>query len=65
MARKHCGGKKSPGPKTVPVQPYRRPKPGDTCYGPGAWAEDGPGRAAQAVQAVENRGLSAPVLNIV
>jgi len=32
---KHCGGKKGRGPRTVPVKPHRRSKPGDRCYGPG------------------------------
>lgn len=33
MANKHCGGKRSPGPKTVPVQPHQRSKPGKHCFG--------------------------------
>ncbi len=35
MGNKHCGGKPSSGPKTVPVKPYKRSTPGDGCYGPG------------------------------
>jgi hypothetical protein len=34
MAKK-CGGKAGRGPKTVPVKPHRRSKPGDHCHGPG------------------------------
>lgn len=35
MAKKSCGGPKRPGPKTVPVAPYRRSTPGNQCHGPG------------------------------
>ena len=37
MAKKQCGSKptRSRGPKTVPVKPHRRSKPGKDCYGPG------------------------------
>ena len=35
MANKHCGGKRSPGPKTVSVQPHQRSKPGKHCFGSG------------------------------
>ena len=35
MANKHCGGKRSRDPKTVPVRRHRRSKPGKDCYGPG------------------------------
>lgn len=35
MAKKHCGGKKSSGPKTVQVTPHKRSRPGDRCHGPG------------------------------
>lgn len=36
MAKKHnCGGETRPGPKTVPVRPHVRSKPGPSCYGPG------------------------------
>lgn len=34
MAKK-CGGKPGHGPKSVPVKPHRRSKPGDHCHGPG------------------------------
>ncbi len=34
MAKKgNCGGPKRPGPKTVPVAPYKRSTPGDKCHG--------------------------------
>lgn len=35
MASKKCGGKTRPGPKTVPVSPHKRTKPGKDCHGPG------------------------------
>ena len=35
MGKKHCGGPTKPGPKTVPVKPHKRSKPGNDCHGPG------------------------------
>lgn len=35
MSKKHCGGPKKSGPKTVPVKPHKRSTPGDHCHGPG------------------------------
>ena len=35
MAKKHYGGPKRSGPKSVPVKRYKRSTPGKTCHGPG------------------------------
>lgn len=32
---KGCGGRSGRGRKSVAVKPYRRSKPGPSCYGPG------------------------------
>ena len=35
LAKKHSGGKKSSGPKTVQFTQHKRSKPGDHCHGSG------------------------------
>ena len=57
MAKKHCGGKRSRGPKTVSVQPHQRSKPGKHCFGSGqARTENGFDKAAPEVAAMSYLG---------